>query len=74
MATETEQPVTAERPVLVQVDDGVARITLNRPQRRNALSLELMQELTGALHSARGQPGRARDRALGRGRRVLQRP
>ncbi len=27
MATETEQPVTAERPVLVQVDDGVARIT-----------------------------------------------
>lgn len=56
MATETEQPVTAERPVLVQVDDGVARITLNRPQRRNALSLELMQELTGALHSLGGSP------------------
>ena len=52
MATETEQPVTAERPVLVRVEDGVARITLNRPQRRNALSLELMQELTGALRSA----------------------
>ena len=56
MATETEQTVTAERPVLVRVEDGVARITLNRPQRRNALSLELMQELTGALRSVGDNP------------------
>src|SRR5919108_145781 len=29
--------------------DGAARVTLNRPERRNALSLELMDELTGVL-------------------------
>ncbi len=37
-------------------DDGpVTRIVLDRPDRRNALSLELMRELTGALRSAAGQ-------------------
>jgi enoyl-CoA hydratase/carnithine racemase len=30
-------------------DDGIATITLNRPERRNALSLELMQELIACL-------------------------
>jgi enoyl-CoA hydratase/carnithine racemase len=29
--------------------DGVARVTLDRPEKRNALSLELMDELTGVL-------------------------
>jgi enoyl-CoA hydratase/carnithine racemase len=29
--------------------DGVARVTLDRPERRNALSLELMDELVGVL-------------------------
>ena len=39
------------------VDDGevVTRITLNRPERRNALSLELMEELTAALRAATGR-------------------
>jgi enoyl-CoA hydratase/carnithine racemase len=39
------------------VDDGpvVTRITLNRPDRRNALSLELMEELTAALEEAAGR-------------------
>ncbi len=31
-------------------DSGVVRLTLNRPERRNALSLELMSELTAALN------------------------
>ena len=38
------------------VDDGevITQITLNRPDRRNALSLELMRELQAALEQARG--------------------
>jgi len=37
------------RNVLVASDPGAARITLNRPEKRNALSLELMEELIAAL-------------------------
>ena len=33
----------------VALDEGSARITLNRPEKRNALSLELMEELIAAL-------------------------
>lgn len=36
----------------LQVADGVARITLNRPDRRNALSWEMLTELRGALLEA----------------------
>jgi enoyl-CoA hydratase/carnithine racemase len=34
-------------------DDGVARVTLNTPDNRNALSNQLVDELLGALESAR---------------------
>jgi enoyl-CoA hydratase len=34
-------------------DDGVAKVTLNTPDNRNALSNQLMDELIGALESAR---------------------
>ena len=34
-------------------DDGVARVTLNTPDNRNALSNQLMDELIEALESAR---------------------
>jgi enoyl-CoA hydratase/carnithine racemase len=37
------------RSVLVAADAGAARITLNRPEKRNALSLELMEEVIAAL-------------------------
>jgi enoyl-CoA hydratase/carnithine racemase len=37
--------------LLVEADAPVAVVTLNRPQRRNALSLGLMQELRGCLRS-----------------------
>ena len=40
------------RDLLVTTDGATARITLNRPERRNALSLELMHELTVALREA----------------------
>lgn len=47
--------------LIVSADGPVARIKLNRPERRNALSLELMQELIAALHEA---SGRAATRAI----------
>jgi enoyl-CoA hydratase/carnithine racemase len=40
------------RNVTVTFDDASARITLNRPEKRNALSLELMEELIAALRDA----------------------
>jgi enoyl-CoA hydratase/carnithine racemase len=49
-------PQTDYRNLLVSVDGSAARIVLNRPEKRNALSLELMDEVTAAVHdmSARG--------------------
>ena len=38
-------------------DDGVARVTLNTPDNRNALSNQLMDELLAALESARDDDG-----------------
>src|SRR5919106_3352743 len=37
------------RALLLSEDEGAARITLNRPEKRNPLSLELMDELTSLL-------------------------
>jgi enoyl-CoA hydratase/carnithine racemase len=45
-------PATGYRDLLVSVGDAAARIVLNRPEKRNALSLELMQEMVSALHEA----------------------
>jgi enoyl-CoA hydratase/carnithine racemase len=42
---------TEPRTLTVADADGVARVTLDRPDRRNALSLELMDELIGVLES-----------------------
>lgn len=35
--------------LLVETENRIVRVTLNRPERRNALSLRLMQELTSCL-------------------------
>ena len=40
------------RCILYEVEQGRARITLNRPEKRNALSAELLQELHTALWNA----------------------
>ncbi len=40
----------------VTVADGIARVKLNRPERRNALSLELMRELIACLDTLAAQP------------------
>jgi len=37
--------------LLVETDGAIARVTLNRPERRNALSLALMRELTACLRA-----------------------
>jgi len=42
----------ADAPILVEVERGRARITLNRPEKRNALSLALLEELHDALWDA----------------------
>jgi Enoyl-CoA hydratase/isomerase len=48
------------RNLLVTADTVAARITLNRPDKRNALSLELMRELIAALREVSTQtPARA---------------
>jgi hypothetical protein len=44
-------PSTFEQ-LLYQEDGPVAQITLNRPQRRNALSMQLSEELIAALTGA----------------------
>jgi enoyl-CoA hydratase/carnithine racemase len=41
--------------LLVEGDDVITQITLNRPDRRNALSLDLMRELQAALEQASGR-------------------
>lgn len=43
--------------VLYEVADGVATITLNEPDTRNALSVEILSGLTAALRSAREDEG-----------------
>ena len=44
--------VATDKPVLVAVAPPAARITMNRPEKRNALSLALMEELIAALREA----------------------
>lgn len=44
--------MTSYHKILYQVDGGVARITLNRPDKRNALDAELISELKAAVASS----------------------
>jgi enoyl-CoA hydratase/carnithine racemase len=43
--------------VLVQEDEPATRVTLNRPEKRNALSLELMHDLIDTLRRVSADPG-----------------
>jgi enoyl-CoA hydratase/carnithine racemase len=51
-----ETTTAAAGPVLVRQDGPEARITLNRPKQRNALSLEAMQEMTAAVRRLGADP------------------
>jgi enoyl-CoA hydratase/carnithine racemase len=44
------------RSLLIEQDGPAARITLNRPDKRNALSLDLLRELIAALREASARP------------------
>lgn len=46
----------AENPVLYQVTDAVARITINRPERRNAINPDVVRGIAGALSGADADP------------------
>jgi enoyl-CoA hydratase/carnithine racemase len=48
---------TEYRNVIVTCDGSVARIVLNRPEKRNALSLELMGEVIAAVREVSGGAG-----------------
>ena len=58
--------------ILIQSANGVKTITMNRPEKRNALCPLLIEELTLALREAeklrlrRGDPDRRRSRILRR--------
>ena len=43
--------MTEERPLLVTDDDGVRTLTLNRPERKNAINPQLWHELADALRA-----------------------
>ena len=47
----------SDSPILVDTrDDGVALITLNRPDRLNAMSADLLAQLADALSAAAADP------------------
>ncbi|HEX6877975.1 MAG TPA: enoyl-CoA hydratase [Nocardioidaceae bacterium] len=48
--------IASSATVLVHKDGSAARVTLNRPEKRNALSLELMQELLTTLRRVSADP------------------
>ena len=52
MAPDTDTETPEQPPVLYDVADHVATITLNRPHRRNAISVRMLQHLSEALTRA----------------------
>ncbi len=52
----TERADSADRPVDYEVSDGIATVTLNRPDALNALTLRTKEALLAALHEAAGDP------------------
>lgn len=48
--------MTDQASVIVQVEGGIARITLNRPQQRNALDIPTLQALHALLEQLNGDP------------------
>jgi enoyl-CoA hydratase/carnithine racemase len=53
MSTMISEPTAS---VLIELDGAFAYLTLNRPEKRNALSLEMMQAIIAALHQIGKDP------------------
>src|SRR5215472_6891781 len=53
----TSEPAALNEPILLRQDrEGIATLTLNRPQARNAISIALMEELSAALAALARDP------------------
>ena len=50
----TEKPVPGGKNVLVEFEDGIAWVSLNRPEKRNAMSAELAYEMLAVLEALEG--------------------
>ncbi len=50
--------MTKSKAVLLEVQDKVATVTLNRPQARNAVNAEVIDGLGAAAGGRRGSPAR----------------
>ena len=48
--------MTAETPIQLVIDDGVAEVTLNRPEKRNALTPEMICRLADAWDTIQAAP------------------
>jgi enoyl-CoA hydratase/carnithine racemase len=55
IAREEEMGADASKVLVSEVDDGIVRITLNRPEKRNALDREARLGLLGALEDTKGR-------------------
>lgn len=51
------RPAAGGKTVLVENADGIAWVTLNRPEKRNAISPELSIEMIAALDEKAYRPG-----------------
>ena len=60
--------------VQVEIKGAVATITLNKPERLNALDVEMWEGIARGLPGRGRRPRRARGRPDGRGRLLLRRP
>ncbi len=43
--------------ILDSLDGGILKIELNRPQKRNAIALDMYREFAGLLNTAQASPG-----------------
>jgi hypothetical protein len=77
----SERPSMAYQTILFEVDDGVARLTLNRPERLNSFTAEMHGEVAAAMEQVEADPairvllltgaGLARTSPIERSRRAM---